>query len=226
MSVSILALTTVTETCSVALMNNNNIDSLIEITPRNHSQHILPMVKQLLESHNLMLSQLNAIAFNCGPGSFTGIRISTCIAQGLALGSSVPLISISSMKTIAEAAWQCLGATHVLSAIDASRNTIYWAEYTRDNQGFWQSKTSEIVISYKDALERIKKLDGKWTAVGNAWKIYPSLLCICNTCNIRFSKIEHLNAKYMLFLAYQKWQSGKILSPEEVKSVYLSKKFI
>ena len=58
-----------------------------EKAPRSHTQLILPMVKDCLGHGKLKAKNLDALAFGCGPGSFTGIRIATGIAQGLAYGS-------------------------------------------------------------------------------------------------------------------------------------------
>ncbi len=91
MSVRILALDTATEACSAALLNGQQIDARFEIAPRDHTQRILPLVAELLQSQQLELTQLDALAFGRGPGSFTGVRIGIGIAQGLALGAALPM---------------------------------------------------------------------------------------------------------------------------------------
>ena len=85
----ILAIDTATEACSVALWNDGTIKALFELCPREHTQRILPMVQEILAAGDLTLTDIDALAFGRGPGSFTGVRIGIGIAQGLALGANL-----------------------------------------------------------------------------------------------------------------------------------------
>src|SRR5690349_2950365 len=93
----ILALDTSTEACSVALWYEEKIDDLFEIAPQQHTKIILPMVAKLLDNHALTIADCSAIAFAQGPGSFTGLRIATGLAQGFSLAHNIPLIAISTL---------------------------------------------------------------------------------------------------------------------------------
>ena len=84
MSPNILAIDTSTEACSVALQFNNQVSSDFVISNRDHTKQVLPMVDTLLKRSECNLSQIDAIAFGQGPGSFTGVRIGIGVAQGLA----------------------------------------------------------------------------------------------------------------------------------------------
>lgn len=88
-----------------------------------HSELALPMLHGLLEKFQIKTSDLQAIAFGAGPGSFTGLRIACGLAQGLALARDVPVLGISSFETIAEEA----GASRVVACIDARMRQVYYA---------------------------------------------------------------------------------------------------
>lgn len=98
----ILAIDTATEACSVALWNDGNITSHFELCPREHTQRILPLVQDILTAGNVTLTDIDALAFGRGPGSFTGVRIGIGIAQGLALGANLPMIGVSTLATMAQ----------------------------------------------------------------------------------------------------------------------------
>jgi len=70
----ILALDASTEACSVALWTDGEVLERFE-TGSQHSERILPMVQEMLAEGGQALTQLDAIAFGRGPGSFTGLRI-------------------------------------------------------------------------------------------------------------------------------------------------------
>ena len=90
----ILAIDTATEACSVALWNDGAISAHFEECPREHTQRILPGESDF-DPGNTTLTDLDALAFGRGPGSFTGVRIGIGIAQGLALGADLPMIGVS-----------------------------------------------------------------------------------------------------------------------------------
>lgn len=120
----ILAIDTATECCSVALdkKDDNAVDQLTHMTSNEHSKLVLGMVSKLLEKHDMKLSELDAIAVDIGPGSFTGLRIGIGVAQGLAYGAGLRAIGISSLHALAAA---CPDGVS-LTAIDARMKQVYW----------------------------------------------------------------------------------------------------
>ena len=128
-AVNFLALDASTEALSLVLTINGQTYSHFEECPQQHSQKILPLVDALLEKANCRLQDLDVIGFGQGPGSFTGVRISVAIAQGLAYACNLPLVGVSTLQMMAQQAYQETGATEVFSAIDARMGEIYYAKY-------------------------------------------------------------------------------------------------
>lgn len=128
------------------------------------------LVKTILTEGNTALTDLDALAYGRGPGSFTGVRIGIGIAQGLALGADLPMIGVSTLATMAQGAWRMTGASRVLAAIDARMGEVYWAEYTRDENGVWHGEESEAVLKPDAVTERLKQLTGEWATVGTGWR--------------------------------------------------------
>ncbi|KZY63928.1 MULTISPECIES: tRNA (adenosine(37)-N6)-threonylcarbamoyltransferase complex dimerization subunit type 1 TsaB [unclassified Oleiphilus] len=123
----ILALDTSSDNCSAALWSEQTMYQVCEKAPRSHTQLILPMVKDCLGHGKLKAKNLDALAFGCGPGSFTGIRIATGIAQGLAYGSDCHIYAISNIQALALQSYLKYGISQVLVAIDARMDEVYWA---------------------------------------------------------------------------------------------------
>ena len=73
----ILAVETATEACSAALYMGGDLTQRYRVEPRGHSELILDMMAQLLAEAGIPLTDLDALAFGRGPGSFTGVRIAT-----------------------------------------------------------------------------------------------------------------------------------------------------
>jgi tRNA threonylcarbamoyladenosine biosynthesis protein TsaB len=128
----ILAIDTATEACSVALFRDGDIVERHEITPRQHSQRLFGLLRELLPSGDLRKHGIEAIAYGCGPGSFTGLRIAASAVQGLAYANALPAIAISTLACQAQTALRLALVTPqdgVLSMLDARINEVYHASY-------------------------------------------------------------------------------------------------
>ncbi|WP_025121050.1 MULTISPECIES: tRNA (adenosine(37)-N6)-threonylcarbamoyltransferase complex dimerization subunit type 1 TsaB [unclassified Serratia (in: enterobacteria)] len=220
MSTRILAIDTATEACSVAIWNQGEVHALFELCPREHTQRILPLVQQVLAESGLSLSQLDALAFGRGPGSFTGVRIGIGIAQGLALGAELPMLGISTLQTMAQGAWRMTGAQRVLAAIDARMGEVYWGQFERKLDGQWLESAGEAVLSPQQALERAQQLQGDWAHVGTGWQTYPDLV-VGSSLNVTDGQMLLPQAEDMLPLAVLAWQQGLAVNVENAEPTYL-----
>lgn len=102
-NLTLLAIDTSTEACSVALLHHGEKTHLDEVAERTHTKRILPMVDHILAQSGIRLNQVDALVFGRGPGSFTGVRVGAGIAQGLALGADLPVIAVSNLTAMAQA---------------------------------------------------------------------------------------------------------------------------
>jgi tRNA threonylcarbamoyl adenosine modification protein YeaZ len=95
----LLAIDSATAACSAALLDGLDIvDERHEVVGRGHAERLLPMIEELLAGR-----RPDTILVDCGPGSFTGVRVGLAAAHGLAIGWNVPLLGYSSMAAIAAA---------------------------------------------------------------------------------------------------------------------------
>jgi tRNA threonylcarbamoyladenosine biosynthesis protein TsaB len=96
----LLVIDTATPACSVALIEGDEVLAQShEVVGRGHAERLLPMIENLLDGR-----RPDAILVDCGPGSFTGVRVGLAAAQGLRIGWQVPLGAYSSMSILAAAA--------------------------------------------------------------------------------------------------------------------------
>lgn len=216
----ILAIDTATEACSAALWNDGNTCAHFELCPREHTQRILPIVQDILTQGGVSLTDLDALAFGRGPGSFTGVRIGIGIAQGLALGAELPMIGVSTLATMAQGAWRKQGASRVLAAIDARMGEVYWAEYQRDAQGVWHGENTEAVLKPEAVQQRLAELEGEWATVGTGWAAWPDMT---QGENVTLSDGDVLlpEAEDMLPIACQLLEQGKTVAVDKAEPVYL-----
>lgn len=113
---------------SVAIMEDDKL--VAEYTVNNektHSQTLLPMLEEIVQSTGLDLKEVDAIAIAAGPGSFTGLRIGSATAKGLGLALKKPIVPVSTVDALAYNMYgtDCL----VCPIMDARRNQVYTGIY-------------------------------------------------------------------------------------------------
>ncbi len=180
-----------------------------------HSELILVMVQEVLAEAELQLTQLDAIAFGRGPGSFTGLRIAAGVTQGLAFGAGLPVVPVSSLAALA----QGVDAPRVLASFDARMNQVYWAEYTRNNQGLVEVHGEEIVTAPKDVpLPR----DNDWVGAGSGWDQYNEVLLtrLGNKLSAWRQQV-YPQARFVAQLGAALFNSGCAVAPELALPIYV-----
>ena len=221
-NITLLALDTSTEACSVALWHKGEKTHLDELAQRTHTKRILPMVDELLANSGINLKQVDALAFGRGPGSFTGVRVGAGIAQGLALGADLPVIAVSNLTAMVQAAFELHQAENVAAAIDARMNEVYFSQVKREKvrselgEFFqWNPVIEEQVCQPEKVLEQLSDLSAY--RVGTGWAAYPQF----KDSGLEGSDIILPSAQYMLELALTDYAQNKVISALEIEPVYL-----
>lgn len=220
---NILAIDTSTEACSAALHIDGNIYTDYRIAPREHSRLILGMIEQLLQQAELSVKALDAVAFGRGPGSFMGLRIAAGVTQGIAFAHDLPVIPVSTLKAIAQRAYEQTKVDNILVAIDARMDEVYWGIYhRRDN--CWHIKGEEQVIS-PDHAKLAELPDSSATdfvAAGNGWKNYRDRL-LPGVGQVIHSILDDClpSADAIARLAGEEYAAGNHLSAADAIPVYL-----
>ncbi len=225
---NILAIDTATEACSAALYidvesSDKKITSLYQLAPREHSRLLLQMIEDLLSQAGLPVNDLDAIAFGRGPGSFMGLRIAAGVVQGIAFAQDIPVIPVSTLKAIAQRAFEETGSRNVLAAIDARMDEVYWAAYCLKDQQ-WQLQGDECVIS-PDKVSQAGLLDpsvDSWSGAGSGWVSYEERLLSAIDCPLQAVLKECLpSAEAIARLAVDEYRAGNMVSAAEAIPVYL-----
>ncbi len=217
MTIKLLAIESATDVCSVALRINEHSRQKSALQPRIHSELILPMVDELLTEAGIELKQLDAIAFGCGPGSFTGLRIASAMVQGLAFGSSLPVVAVSSLAVLAQTAMRKHGIEHLVTAIDARMKEIYWAVYSKNKQGLMTLNGQETVCMPEEAILDAENVT---TGVGNGG-VYFEVFKSRNPQLIDWRLDCVPEAIDLLDLAEAEYFQGRCLEPDQAAPVYL-----
>jgi tRNA threonylcarbamoyl adenosine modification protein YeaZ len=118
----LLVIDSATAACSVALIENGTaVAERHEVVGRGHAERLVPMIEELLGDR-----RPEAVLVDCGPGSFTGVRVGLAAAHGLAIGWKVPLRGYSSLALIAAmAAAQEGEASEIAVALNGGHGQLF-----------------------------------------------------------------------------------------------------
>ena len=169
----LLAIETSAESCSVALAIDGALRERFEHAPMKHAELLLPMVSSLLAEAGIRASDLDAIAFGRGPGSFTSLRIGIGVVQGLAWGAEVGVGPVSSLAAVAQGVVERLEperGTRVLVAMDARMQEVFHATFSAGDDGI-VSLIGEERVSAASAVE----VEPPWLAAGNGFERFDEL---------------------------------------------------
>lgn len=212
---TILALETSSHQGSAALIYQGQVLTTDLPEGETHSYSLLPMVQHLLEQAKIEIKQVDAIAFDCGPGAFTGVRTACGVAQGLGFALSLPLIPILSLKIQAEMLRQSAGIEECVCVLDARMNEVYWAHYRYlDNQ--WEAIVEPSLATAEEALA-YAMTGGLQLVVGEGVTVSPAA-----SLNLRMTTLPH--ARAMLSLALNDLNKGLLCEPAMAQPVYLRNK--
>lgn len=146
----LLALETANDQCSVVLVSfaGQLLASRHDGRAREQTRLLLPMIDAVLAEVGQSLSEVQAIAFSRGPGSFSGIRINAAVTQALAWAHDWPVLPVSTLHATAQAALSQTTATRLMVVLDARMNEVYVAAYQRDVAGLLQLVGTEQLLAY------------------------------------------------------------------------------
>ncbi|HEX3140348.1 MAG TPA: tRNA (adenosine(37)-N6)-threonylcarbamoyltransferase complex dimerization subunit type 1 TsaB, partial [Rhizobacter sp.] len=117
----LLAFDTSTESMSIALQLPQGLLVRESVGGAQASARLIPDLLALLAEAGCTLAELDAIAFGCGPGAFTGLRTTCSVAQGLAFGVGKPVVPVDSLMLVAQDArnQHAAAADEIWVAMDA-----------------------------------------------------------------------------------------------------------
>jgi tRNA threonylcarbamoyladenosine biosynthesis protein TsaB len=197
----LLAIETTTKNCSIALFENSNLLHLKEQNSAeySHAEKLTLFIEEVIQKANITLKEINAIVLSKGPGSYTGLRIGTSTAKGLCYSLDIPLVSISTLKTMAFGMSKKEDYKLYCPMIDARRMEVFASIYDQSN-----NQVREIKADIVDQHTYAEFLQDKVLFFGDG-----ALKCkvIINNPNAHFIDGVFPSAKDMGVLAFESFSN-------------------
>lgn len=217
---NILAVDTSATSASVCVAQENKIIGEFSInTSLTHSQTLVPMIEQVSEKTGISLDNIDAIAVNAGPGSFTGVRIGVAAVKGIAFSRNIPCVSVSTLESMA---YNMLDSECIVCAVmDARCSQVYNALFKVSN-GKVERLIEDRALSLADLKLDLQKFSEKIILVGDGSEITFNYLenslqnVFLASVNNRIQK-----ASSIACVAFEKIKNDETISASELMPVYL-----
>lgn len=216
----ILAVDTSATAASVAVAEENKLIGEFSInTALTHSQTLIPMMDELLKNIGLSVNDIDAVAVNAGPGSFTGVRIGVAAVKGIAFPNNLPCVSISTLESMV---YNMLGNDCIVcSVMDARCSQVYNALF-RINGCTVVRMTDDRALSLTDLKLELMNINEKVVLVGDGAVLCSKFLCL-ELKNVMLSPFNNRiqTASSVAYAAFEKINKGETLTADELMPVYL-----
>tara|TARA_B100000963_G_C22492200_1_gene609804 strand:- start:322 stop:999 length:678 start_codon:yes stop_codon:yes gene_type:complete len=212
-----LALDTSSVACSVAISKGDEIFSSHKVSAESHSLILIPTIQEALKTSKIKLNDLHAIILGTGPGSFVGTRIGAAVAQGIAFGVDISIVTVSSMEAIALEAMIKQNLKKITVVQDARMDEVFIGKYTLKGDNI---ETLSPIKIYPIGKEIISTNTHEMTIVGSGSKLYSNqhdnkLIKVLDD-NYSLPRAHNLiNIGKKLFL------KGKSINPEQLIIDYI-----
>lgn len=170
----LLAIETSSLVASAALIEDESIIAEYSVNhKKTHSQTLLPMIDTIVKEVGIELSELDAIAVAKGPGSFTGLRIGSATAKGLAQALNIPIIPV---PTTAAMAYRIYGYQDFICPImDARKQQVYTGVYTFKD-GIFTTVMDQAALSIDELASWLNEQNRPVMILGDGVPPYKEIL--------------------------------------------------
>ena len=217
----ILALDSSGLVASVAIITDDKMTAEYTVNyKKTHSQTLLPMLDEITKMVDLDLKEIDAIAVAAGPGSFTGLRIGSATAKGLALALAKSIINI---PTVDGLAYNLFATDKLICPImDAKRNQVYTGLYEFCGEEF-KVIVKQKAVSIEDILDEIEAMNREVIFLGDGVDVYKQIVCekLKDKCFFAPPHLSKQRAGSIGALAGIYYEKGLIINSEDHQPEYL-----
>lgn len=187
---------------------------------KTHSQTLLPMLDEVAKMIELDLNTLDAIAVAAGPGSFTGLRIGSATAKGLAQGINKPIIEVPTLEAMAYGF--CTGNEIICPMMDARRNQVFTGIYKWDNDEF-KIIEEQMAIDVHQLIEKVNSYNQKTIYLGDGSIAFESIISEETKVPYKIAPPHLLSqrAASVAVRAIDYYKANRLIEAKEHKPIYL-----
>ena len=188
---------------------------------RTHSQHLMPLIDQLLYGVGIKLSDIDVFAASKGPGSFTGLRIGIATVKGLAQAVDKPVLGVATLDGLA---YNLISREGLICPImDARREQVFTSIYR--SKGDLKRLDDYMAIPVVELIQKLKTYDEPVMFNGDGVAVYWDIIKAELGDKALMAPINLLTqrASSIACIALERFKSGDAQNYTELLPFYLRK---
>ncbi len=181
-------------------------------------------IDAFLKSTKMERHDLGAVAVNCGPGSFTGLRVGIATGKSLAFALKIPTVAIDTLESIL-AVWNrspsdVAGVLCVKVVVNAYRQQLFVRDWVRAEDGLaWTANGPSQLIDEAAWIQSLESVQPE-----TARLIGPDMVRLADRLPaiwLPASEEIRPDGQAVAWLGYQQWELGNILDAWSLMPNYL-----
>ncbi len=220
---TILAVDTSAIPVSCAILRDGQaLASYYAHTRSTHSQTLMPMIEHALSINSLTMQDIDFVAVDNGPGSFTGVRIGVSAVKGLAFAAEKPCVEVSTLESIAEGFRNMPMDAVICCAMDARCQQVYTALFAVNLFGDIKRISPDEAISIDELNNRLIAMNKPIVFAGDGAELCMKTIGnIVSNAYMAPLALRYQSALNVAAVAARKIDSGDIVMAEELLPSYL-----
>lgn len=192
--------------------------ALHEVMPaREGTEGLFEHASRVLAEVGASFAALDFVAFGCGPGSYTGVRIAAAAAQAIAFARALPVCRVSSLAVLAAGA-ATRGTSLIVACQDARMQRVWVGIYRAGAGGGVEPVVPDACV---DPAAFTVPGDEPFHGVGDGWLAHAKLV-ECHRARLAALETALLpSALDLLSMAIGEFRAGRTVRAEEALPEYL-----
>lgn len=213
----ILAVETATAASSVAIGEEGRLTGMaIHVDRRGHVGFLVPAVDFCFSRAGWRPEDVDVVAVDVGPGTYTGLRAGIATAQAVAAAVGAPMVAVSSLSVLALRA--ATGRRRIWPVVDMRRGQVATRPFRPLPGGV--APDGPVELLRPEELHALLESDTEEALVVGDWEALPDSTWH-GLHRVRRGRPRYPSADVILEIAAIRARNGEVLAPEEVRPRYL-----
>lgn len=182
-------------------------------TARKHARDLVPQIREMLQEQGWRPRELDVLAVDVGPGSYTGLRVGLATVKTIAYVNQARVLAVDTMTVVASQAPASAQRVHV--TVDAQQGCVYSAVFQRQDGKLRREGGVEIQPAEQWASIVAEGDFVTGPAVDRCQRLLP------DHCLVAAEELRQPHAAILWLLAKEKLQQGESDDPWTLEPLYL-----
>ena len=186
-----------------------------------HGKLLVPALDRLLKEAHWRKDEIELVAVDIGPGSYTGLRVGLAITKTISYALKTKIAGVASLDVLVRNIPKDDHHKYICPIIDARWNQVYTAIYKKSFDGY-KRLTDYLAISPGDLVKLIGRYKGDILLFGGGLSAYSDVFRHLGArAMVADERFWSPRARNVAILGYESYKNGRRDNPLKLLPLYL-----